>query len=170
MLTPNVRLAGLLALCLSVSACAGNRMSAINAQQCPPVDILATADILKTGDGQAELTAASLTCFIDKKQDNRLLAQVTLRGTAAKGAQVPVFVAALDRNDEIIARAQYRLTARDTAFSLQLPHMDYGQKGDDRRPRLVAGFVLSDAQLADNRKAYRKSLGLRSEADARAGD
>jgi hypothetical protein len=41
-----------------------------------------------------------------------------------------------------------------------LPPVIYGKKGDGSKARLVAGFVLTPAQLAANRADYRQKLGL----------
>jgi len=148
-----------LAFASGLAACAGG-MNKMAARQCPPINILATAERLPMGDSQAVLTSASLQCFSKSGTDKILLAKVTLRGQAAKGTKLPVFVAALDRQDDIVTRVQYRLTARNNKFALTLPPMEYGQAGDGKRVRLVAGFVLSGTQLGDNRAKYRKKLGL----------
>lgn len=149
-----------LALSGLLSACLGAGLDKVALRQCPPIDVLATADRLPVGDGEARLTDARLQCFIDSRQDNRLMAKVTLRGSAANNISLPVFVAALGRDGETVTRSQYRLTAKANRFEISLPPLVYGKKGDGEKPRLVAGFVLSEAQLQLNRAAYRKRIGL----------
>ncbi len=149
----------LFVMAAALSGCARLGLSELETRLCPPVDILATTDTLPLGDKRASLRDASLKCFV-KSSDNALMAEVTIRGNAAVGSQLPIFIAALDRDDKIIARVQYKLTARDKRFSLTLPAFAYGTKGDDKKPRLVAGFILTEQQLDDNRAAYGKQLGL----------
>ena len=145
----------------TLGGCASFGLNEMNTKLCPPVDILATADSLPMGNKRAALQNASLKCFIKNGEENALTAQVTVSGRANAGAKLPIFIAALDRDDKIIARTQYKLTARDMRFTLTLPpFFAYGRKGDDTKPRLVVGFILNDQQLADNRALYGKQLGL----------
>jgi hypothetical protein len=144
-----------------VSACGGG-VDEITEKQCPEIAVLTTADSWQ-GDGvSAQMRTASLTCFIDRDEDE-LMADITLRGTASKtGSKLPFFVASLDKDDRIINRVQYAVTIANNEFSFSLPRYGYGTRQDvARRPRLVAGFVLSEAQLNANRKAFRASLGLK---------
>ena len=74
---------------------------------------------------------------------------------------LPFFVATLDVNGAVTNRLQYKVKASDTRFSLNLPRFTYATRLTMlNKPRLVAGFVLSKEQLAANRAAYKKRLGI----------
>ncbi|MBL70188.1 MAG: hypothetical protein CML95_01385 [Rhodobiaceae bacterium] len=147
---------------LILSGCLGlgNNIDEVVQRQCPTVAVLTTADVLLVDGLTVEISKAELKCFINRNEEDELLASVTLSGRADGKRQVPLFLAALDDNDVVTGRTQYRVTFPTGPFSIKLPNMAYGKKGDGQKPRLVAGFVLTQAQLEANRAAYRKKLGL----------
>lgn len=155
-----MRLALVSLLSLALSACLGPNIDRIVQRQCPSIAILNTADVLPLDGARAELSGASLSCSIDRDAEDMLLATVTLTGSVSQQQKMPFFVAVLDADKSQLARTQFAVTAAGGAFSLALPPVEYGKKGDGKKPRLVAGFVLTPAQLAANRAAYRKKLGL----------
>lgn len=156
------RLIAASALGLLLSGCLGlgNDVDEIVQRQCPSVAIVATADKLVVEEASFEITEARLKCFINRDNEDELLAAVTLSGRADARKQVPLFLASLGENDAILGRTQYKVTLAQGDFTLTLPNYSYGKKGNERKPRLVSGFVLTQAQLAANRAAYRKTLGL----------
>jgi len=156
------RLIAASALGLLLTGCLGlgNDVDEIVQRQCPAVAILATADKLAVEEASFEITEAQLKCFINRDNEDELLAAVTLSGRASAKRQVPLFLATLGENDAILSRTQYKVTLVQGDFSLTLPNFSYGKKGSEQKPRLVSGFVLTQAQLAANRAAYRKTLGL----------
>lgn len=152
---------GLLAvLAFVLSGCVGGSVNEIVARQCPPVDVLATADRLPLSNGVAALNGARLKCYINARAEDTLSADVTIAGAAPAGTELPIFLAILGRDNQIMARTQYKLATRADAFQMTLPSMEYGKKGDGGKPRLVVGFVLDSKQLEENRAAYRKQIGL----------
>lgn len=157
MMNKRLLLTGMMALL--VSACGG--VDEVVEDQCPEIAVLATADNWQSGAQAAQMKTARLTCFIDAKT-NELQADITLTGTASKaGLELPFFVATLDKNDAVTNRLQYKVKAGDTRFTLNLPRYNYATRASlVNKPRLVAGFVLTDEQLAANRAAYRKRLNL----------
>ena len=156
------RLIAASALGLLLSGCLGpgNDIDEIVQRQCPSIGIVATADKLVVEDASFEITEARLKCFINRDNEDELLVAVRLSGRAGAGKQVPLFLASLGENDAILARTQYKVMLAQGDFTITLPNFSYGKKGSKRRPRMVAGFVLTQAQLAANRTAYRKTLGL----------
>ncbi|CAI8203175.1 MAG: Uncharacterised protein [Alphaproteobacteria bacterium] len=147
---------------LILSGCLGlgNNIDEVVQRQCPTVAVLTTADVLVVDGLTVEISKAELKCFINLDEEDELLASVTLSGRGDAKRQVPLFLAALDDKDVMTGRTQYRVTFPAGPFSIKLPNMAYGKKGDGQKPRLVAGFVLTQAQLEANRAAYRKKLGL----------
>ncbi len=147
---------------LILSGCLGlgNNIDEVVQRQCPTVAVLTTADVLVVDGLTVEISKAELKCFINRDEEDELLASVTLSGRAGAKRQVPLFLAALDDKDVVIGRTQYRVTIPAGPFSIKLPNMAYGKKGAGQKRRLVAGFVLTQAQLEANRAAYRKKLGL----------
>ena len=143
-----------------LAACLGPNIDQIVQSQCPPVNVLNTADSLPRNGVSATLSAASLTCSVNRDSDDALQAEVTLTGRVSEQMKLPIFVAALDGDNKPLARTQFAITAQGGVFSLTLPPVIYGKKGDDGKARLVAGFVLTPAQLEENRAAYRQNLGL----------
>lgn len=157
MMKMRVILAGFATLMLA--SCAG--VDEIVENQCPEIAVLATADSWQ-GDGvAAQMDTVRLTCFVDSKTDE-LLADIQLTGTTSKaGTELAFFVATLNDKDAVTHRLQYKVTAGSTSFSFDLPRYVYATRATlPGKPRLVAGFVLSEAQLVANRAAYRKRLGL----------
>lgn len=154
-----MRLIAVTLFSLALSACGG--VDQIVERQCPEIDVLATADSWRSGDVTAQLTSAQLTCFIDRDTDD-LLADIKLQGTISEsGVDVPFFIASLNKEDGVINRVQYQVKVGQTAFVYELPRYKYGARSAlADKPRLVAGFVLTPAQLAANRTAYRKRLGM----------
>ena len=73
---------------------------------------------------------------------------------------MPFFLAALNENDAVTSRTQYKVRLTGGDFEITLPNMAYGEKGADQKPRLVIGFVLTQEQLAANRAFYLEKLGL----------
>jgi len=157
MMKTRLLLTGLMALALT--ACGG--VEEVVEKECPEIVVLATADIWQEGDKAAQMKTAQLVCFIDAKTDE-LLADIVLTGTASQtGLELPFFVATLDKNDAVISRLQYKVKAGGTSFELKLPRYNYATRDTlVNKPRLVAGFVLSEAQLAANRAAYKKRIRL----------
>ena len=154
------RLVSLLGLTFLLSACLGVNVEEVVQRQCPGVSVLNTADRLELDGAAIDIKTASLKCFIDRDNGNELLAAVTLRGNAAREQRVPVFLAALNSDDTITSRTQYRILLNAGPYEITLPNMAYGEKGAAQKPRLVLGFVLTQEQLAANRAAYQKKLGL----------
>lgn len=156
------RLIAVAGLGLLLSGCLGlgKDVDEIVQRQCPSVAIIATADTMTTEDATFEISKARLKCFINRDNEDELLAAVTLSGRAGANEQVPLFLAILDENDAVLARTQYKITLGQGDFTLTLPDFSYGKKGDKQKPRLAAGFVLTPAQLATNRAAYQEKLGL----------
>ncbi|MCH1569206.1 MAG: hypothetical protein L7U47_07315 [Alphaproteobacteria bacterium] len=156
------RHAPIIVVCLSLflSACLTGDIDEIIQRQCPPVAILTTADVLPLNAGTAELQTARLKCFIDNDNEDELLAKVTLSGRAQSKQEAPVFLAVLNAEDRVVARTQYKVNLPSGAFSMTLPSIVYGKKGGRTDLRLAVGFVLSKNQLAENRAALRKKLGL----------
>tara|TARA_B110000971_G_scaffold194139_1_gene207614 strand:- start:1442 stop:1936 length:495 start_codon:yes stop_codon:yes gene_type:complete len=130
--------------------------------QCPRVDVLVTADSWQQGGVTAQLQLAELTCFIDSKTDD-LLAEVRVRGSVSQiGVSLPIFAAALNAQDEIVARTQVKISPSETAYRLSIPKFVYAQKAsEDAKARVVVGFVLTPDQLEANRRVFAKQLGLR---------
>ncbi len=157
----NRRLLAVAVIGVMMTACASSGVDRLAEDQCPAVDVLATADKLARDNVQAQLLSAKLDCFIDH-DESALLAQVTLSGrVTASGIELPMFVAALAQNGTIIARTQFKTTPSENDFNYTLPRITYGEGGGEtRKARLVVGFVLTAQQLADNRAGYRKKLGL----------
>lgn len=149
------------ALACGVAACGGPNIDAVIATQCPPVAPLATADRLMVDGVEAKIKTASLTCFVDRAE-NDLLARVVVSGTVSKtGPNLPFFVAALNEQGEIISRTQFKVTPGSTAFSYPLPNLAYAKFGAENvKARFVVGFVLTPAQLAENRTLYSQQLGI----------
>jgi hypothetical protein len=83
------RVMGALVLPVFLSACLGANVDQIVQRQCPSVAILNTADKLPLDGQTVELNAASLTCSIDRNQDNALLADVTLTGRVSEKSKCP---------------------------------------------------------------------------------
>ena len=154
------RFFAVLGLTLFVSACLGVDVDEVVQRQCPGVSVLNTADRLVVDGSTIEIDSASLKCFIDRDNNDELLAAVTLRGRADKKGQVPLFLAALNENDAVTSRTQYKVRLSGGDYEITLPNMAYGEKGADQKPRLVIGFVLTQAQLAANRAFYLEKLGL----------
>jgi len=152
------RLAVVVALSALLSACLGGDIDEVVQRQCPPIAVLVTADVLPR-DAAVYLDTATLKCFINRDAEDVLQAEITLSGRSVVAQQVPLFVAALGDNDRQLARSQYKISLQAGNYTVTLPLFVYGKKGG-RKPRLVAGFVLSEAELAANRAAYRKKLGL----------
>lgn len=152
----------ILSVCLLpmlLAGCAAG-VDQVTSRQCPPVGVLATADSRLQDGATAHLDTARLICFLDN-ESNTLLAEVSIVGrTDAPGAPLDFFVASLNEQGEVTARTQMQVAPSLPAFSYKLPRLAYGKKGDDAKARLVVGFVLNEAQLAANRAAYRKKLGL----------
>lgn len=150
----------LAALGVSLAACGGG-LDKVKENQCPPVNILATADSWQQGNVVAQLETVELTCFLDTKTD-ALQAEVQVRGNiSAPGQPVSLFAAALNAQDEIVVRTQVKVTPSGPDFALTIPKFAYGQKAaESARARVVVGFVLSAEQLAANRRAYAAQLGL----------
>lgn len=157
MMKTQYMLTGLLAL--FVTACGG--VDRVVENQCPEIAVLATADYLDSNAQNARMRSAQLSCFVDSKTDE-LMADIQLTGTASQaGMELAFFVATLDKNDAVTNRLQYKVKASGTTFTLNLPRYVYATRASLlNKPRLVAGFVLSDAQLEANRAAYRKRLGM----------
>jgi hypothetical protein len=153
------RLVSLLGLTLLLSACLGVDVDEVVQRQCPSVSVLNTADRLVVDGASIEIDTASLKCFIDRDNNDELLAEVTLRGRADKNQQVPFFLAALI-DDAVTSRTQYKVGLNGGEYEITLPNMAYGQKGAGQTPRLVIGFVLTQEQLAANRAFYQEKLGL----------
>ena len=149
-----------LALGLSLAACGASLDKVVEAQ-CPPADVLVTADNWQQSGVRAQLIGAELECFIDS-QTNELQASVQVRGTVSQaGTRLPLFAAALNTQDEIVARTQVQVTPSKTEYKLAIPKFVYGQKAaGSAKARVVVGFVLTPAQLQANRAAYAKQLGL----------
>ena len=84
------RVMGALVLPVFLSACLGANVDQIVQRQCPSVAILNTADKLPLNGQTVELNAASLTCSIDRNQDNALLAEVTLTGRVSEKVKMPI--------------------------------------------------------------------------------
>lgn len=148
-------------LAFVLAACGGPTLDEVVAKQCPPVGPLATADRLMVDGVEARLNTATLTCFVDRSEGD-LLARVVVSGTVSKaGTNLPFFVAALNEQGEVISRTQFKVTPGSTGFSYPLPELPYGKLGaENLKARLVVGFVLTPAQLADNRALYAKRLGI----------
>lgn len=144
---------------LMLTACGG--VDEVVENQCPEIAVLTTADIWQADGKTAQIQTARLTCFVDSKTDE-LLADIQLSGTASEvGMELAFFVATLDKNDTVTNRLQYKVKASGKNVTLDLPRYNYATRTTLlNKPRLVAGFVLSDAQLAANRAAYRKRIGL----------
>lgn len=145
----------------AIAGCAGQSFNEVAVGQCPPVAPLATADGLSSGGVQARIGSVSLVCYVDGQNDD-LLAEVSLSGTVSQsGIELPFFVAALDEKGSIINRTQMKVTPSAETFSYKLPKINYGRKGSENvKARLVVGFVLTPQQLAENRAAYAKSIGI----------
>ena len=160
--TPRHASALMAALSLSVflSACLGGNVDQIVQRQCPSVALLTTADKLPLTGKTVELSAASLTCSINRSEEDALQAVVTLSGRVSEKVKMPIFVAALSADNQQLSRTQFAVTAQGGDFNLTLPAVIYGKKGDGRKARLVAGFVLTQVQLEANRADYRQKLGL----------
>ena len=162
MLPKRLLSARMTAVCLVpvlLAGCAAG-VDRVKARQCPSVGVLATADSRTQSGSTAHLDTASLTCFLDNA-DGALLAEVTIAGrTDAPGAPLDFFVAALNEQGEVTARTQMEVAPSTPQFTYALPRLAYGKKGEEAKARLVVGFVLNKKQLADNRAAYRKQLGL----------
>jgi hypothetical protein len=150
-----------LALGLSLAACGPSLDKVVDAQ-CPPVNILTTADIWQQGGIRAQLSLVELACFIDSKTDE-LQASVRVRGTLNQtGTDLALFAAALNTQNEIVARTQVKASPSESAYSLMIPKFVYGQKGgESAKARVVVGFVLTPEQLQANRATYKRQLGLR---------
>ena len=140
----------------------GASLDKVVEDQCPRVDVLVTADSWQQGGVTAQLQLAELTCFIDSKTDD-LLAEVKVRGSVSQnGLSLPLFAAALNTKDEIVARTQVEISPSKTDYSLSLPKFVYGQKAaETAKARVVVGFVLTPEQLEANRRRFAKQLGLR---------
>lgn len=158
--TNRTRLAVLGALGALLSGCLGADIDEVVQRQCPPIAVMVTADVLPRPAAAAHLDAATLKCFINRDDDDNLQAEIVLSGRSAVAQQVPVFVAALVGAERQVARTQYKINLPAGDYAITLPPFIYGQKGDGLKPRVNAGFVLSEAELAANRAAYRKKLGL----------
>ena len=149
-----------LGLSFFVSACLGADVDKIVQRQCPSVALLNTADKLPRDGKTVELTSASLTCSINRAEDDALQAVVTLTGRASEKVKMPIFVAALDADNQQLSRTQFAVTAQAGNFSFTLPSVIYGKKDNAGKARLVAGFVLTEAELKANRAEYSQKLGL----------
>lgn len=157
MMKMRLLLTGLMAFTLA--ACGG--VDEVVENQCPEIAVLATADMWQADGKTAQMQTARLSCFVDSKTDE-LLADIKLTGTASQaGMDLPFFVATLDMNGAVTNRLQYKVKASGTSFTLDLPRYIYATRVTMlNKPRLVAGFVLSESQLAANRAAYKKRLGI----------
>ena len=129
---------------------------------CPSVRVLTLAERLPLGDNKAaRLTAVSMSCE-KNRNSGALLAEVELFGTSSQGEiSLPVFVASLASNGDIVQRSQHTITSTGGGFSVELPSFEYGNSQQGQTPnRVVVGFVLSEDQHGDNRAAWRKAMGL----------
>ena len=148
-----------MAICAgAMAACGGTQKLPPSA--CPPVGLLATANSWQQGAQQVRLLEVRHNCR--KTADDKLLAQVVVRGVQNQvGKSFPIFLAVVDANGDIMARTQYALTAADEEFSLTLPDFQFARlQNRDPEAELIVGFVLTKQQLAANRTALRKQLGL----------
>ena len=152
-----------LVLAALLSACGGGPRQIVE-RQCPPVQILAPADLWQSPadeTARAALNKVSLICFKDNEKDE-LTAQVTIEGEqTSPGVAMPLFTAVLGEDDNVLMRTQYDIKKPDTRFAAALPPVQYAllaQAASKRR--LVVGFVLSEAQLAANRAVWRDRLNL----------
>lgn len=145
---------------LFLTACGGG-VDEIIAEQCPEIAVLASADRIDIDGVTAQMNTARLSCFVDSDSD-QLLADIRLKGKAsASGVELPFFVATLDKDNRITERLQYKVNVSNRDFSFDLPRYAYATRLTlANRPRLVAGFVLSQEQLDANRSAYRQRLGI----------
>lgn len=157
-----MRVAYIIILCVGaavvLAACGGGKE--LVARDCPPVNVLNTADRWQgAGDHVVQLGSAQLVC--KRTKDGRLVADVNVGGTQNRGGAFPVFLAAVDEKSDILVRVQYRLTTDKENFELTLPNFEYGHIGaKNRTPQLLVGFVLGREALEANRAALRKSLRL----------
>ena len=155
----NLRVLFIASATMLVAACGG--VDEIVKDQCPEIAVLVTADVWKQDKASAQMKSVRLTCFIDG-DSNELLADIRLKGVASEaGLALPFFVATLDKENRITDRLQYKVKVGKTDFAFDLPRYVYGTRDKlADRPRLVAGFVLTPAQLKANRADYRDRLGI----------
>ena len=152
-----------LALAALLAACGGGPRQIVE-RQCPPVQVLAPADLWQSPadeTARAALSKVSLICFKDNEKD-QLTAQVTLEGEqTTPGIAMPLFTAVLGEDDNVLMRTQYEIKKPEIQFIAALPPVQYAllaQAASKRR--LVVGFVLSEAQLAANRAVWRDRLNM----------
>lgn len=129
---------------------------------CPPASVLATAERVQVGGGEAVLKSIEASCEKDTGAGLSFVEIEAIGVAPATETSVPVFVASLNAEGRIINRQQFMVDLSDGGFAEELPMLQYedenkGQESD----RLVVGFVLSKAQLQENRAAWRKSMGLK---------
>jgi len=142
-----------------LTACGG---SDIATHDCPPVYVVATTERVPLSQGAAILRSGVAACKSDAESGS-FLAEIEIDGTSdLEGVSVPVFMASLTQDGKIINRQQVDVTLGDTQFSESLPAFEYENTNmTAKNNRLVVGFVLSDAQLEQNRTAWRLAMGLK---------
>ena len=151
---------GLILILLPFLAACGGTQS-LTRSECPPIYILTTAEKLPTANAEAaRLTSVSITCAKDT-QAGVFLAEVEISGvTPADDSRLPVFIASLSAEGQIIARQQIVIEADAGSFSEEASDIEYGKiDGGPKANRVLVGFVLSDAQLSQNREDWLKAMG-----------
>jgi hypothetical protein len=151
---------GLILILLPFLAACGGTQS-LKKSECPPIYILTTAEKLPAGKAEAaRLTGVSVSCAKDKDA-GIYLAEVEISGVGqGDDARLPVFIASLSAEGQIIARQQIVIEADAGSFSQEVSDIAYGKIDDGpKASRLLVGFVLSDAQLSQNREGWLKAMG-----------
>ena len=144
-----------------LAACGASE--SLTRSQCPPIYVLSTAEVLPVDKAEvARLTDVGIACAKDTDA-GVFLAEVRVSGAAqANDVRLPIFIAALSAEGQVIARSQTVIEADAGSFSEKLSDVEYGKIDDGPKAnRLVVGFVLNEAQLLQNREGWLKAMGLK---------
>ena len=143
-----------------LAACGGRD---VPPARCPGGAVLATAESLPGGDGPtALLFGVSVEC---EKADAGIDAEITVYGDllgAASETTLPLFVALVDKDENVLARAQGNFRVKPGQFKVDMPVLQFDPStlGSVDQAAFLAGVVLTDAELKANRATWRDNLNI----------
>ena len=143
-----------------LAACGGNY---VPPERCPYSGVLATAENLPTADGVAALLyGATVLC---ERGNEGVDAEVTVYGDMLLGdkkTNITIFAALVDKDDNVLARAQEDFNVKQGRFEVDMPilQFDASNIGSAGQAGFFIGFVLTDDELNANRAAWRENLNI----------
>ena len=92
-------------------------------------------------------------------------AEITVYGDllgAASETTLPLFVALVDKDENVLARAQGNFRVKPGQFKVDMPVLQFDPStlGSVDQAAFLAGFVLTDAELKANRATWRDNLNI----------